>query len=76
MPLNTKVKKGKPSRPVNVRVVPAADPIYTDEATTAVLNCKLCVLQEKFREGEIKGYDKLGKRYTTHSNLLIFLVSE
>jgi len=76
MPLKTKEKKSKPSRPVNVLVVPAADPIHTDEAATAILNCNLRVLQEKFREGEIKGYEKLGKRYTTHSNLLNFLVSE
>lgn len=75
MTLKTKEKKGKLGKPVNVPVVVPADPIYTDEAAAAVLNCNLRVLQEKFREGEIEGYKKLGKWYTTHSNLIKFLTS-
>ncbi len=75
MPLESKVKNQKVGKSVKAPVVAPADPIYTDEAAAAVLNCNLRILQEKFREGEIKGYKKLGKWYTTHSNLLNFLTS-
>ena len=49
MPLKTKQKKSKLGIPVKDLVVPAADPIYTDKAAAAVLNCNLRVSQEKFR---------------------------
>lgn len=76
MPLESKVKNKKPGRPAIAQAAIPADPIYTDEAAATVLNCNLRILQEKFRIGEIKGYKKLGKWYTTHSNLLHFLMSE
>ena len=46
---------------------------YTDEAVAALLKCNLKVMQSKFRDGEIVGYKKFGKWYTSHSNLLNFL---
>lgn len=51
----------------------SSDPIYTLERAAAVLDCNSRVLAAKFKAGEIKASKRLGKWYTTHSNLLSYI---
>ena len=47
--------------------------IYTIDSAAAELNCSTRTLADKFREGEIKAYKRLGQWYTLHSDLVAYL---
>lgn len=49
------------------------NPIYTIESAAAVLHCSTRTLADKFREGDIKAYKKLGQWYTLHGDLVAYL---
>lgn len=53
----------------------ASDPIYTLERAATILDCNTVVLARKLKAGEIQGKKKLGKWFTTHSNLLAYVNS-
>ena len=52
---------------------PLYDTIYTIDTAAAALNCSARTLGDKFREGEIRAYKRLGQWYTLHSDLVAFL---